>query len=127
MQGLSRGCSLGESLGSLVAALLAQMGAVALPIQTAEKLYAGEVLSEEEALMTDGIPRFGVRLLARTSPTDGVVAILDACRRPAGRAGGEPRLPGADVLRIALDYEDLETSGLHRPRCAGGDARARQL
>ncbi len=95
-----------------VAALLAQIGAVALPIQTAEKLYAGEVLSGEEAAMVDRIPRFGVRLLANIPRLDGVVAILDACRRPAGRAGGEPRTPGADVLRIALDYEDLETSGL---------------
>jgi response regulator RpfG family c-di-GMP phosphodiesterase len=94
-----------------VAAMLAHIGAVTLPSQTAEKLYTGHSLSPEEKAMVDRMPQSARRLLANIPRLDGVVKILDAYngRSPAN---GEPPPVGANMLRIAVDYEELESSGL---------------
>jgi len=93
-----------------VAVMLAQIGAVTLPAETAEKLYAGEVLTPAETAMVDRMPRSGRRLLANIPRLEGVIAILDAYHDPAAFAGQIPF--GAHILRIAVDYEKLESGGL---------------
>ena len=94
-----------------VAAMLAHIGAVTLPAETAEKLYSGERLTPAETAMVDRMPQFARRLLANIPRLEGVIAILDAYSNPAGFAADQIPL-GANVLRIAVDYEELESSGL---------------
>lgn len=95
-----------------VAAMLAHIGAVTLPPETAEKLYAGEVLSSGERAMVDRLPEFPPRLLGSIPRLEGVIAILDAQRQVSGPTNGAHPPRGAEVLRIAVAYEELESSGL---------------
>jgi response regulator RpfG family c-di-GMP phosphodiesterase len=99
-----------------VAATLGQIGAVALPATTAEKLYAGARLTAEEAAMVERVPVLTRRLLNKIPRLEGVLEILDRCRE---ELGGDPALVegggavpvGARVLRIAADYVELESDG----------------
>lgn len=94
-----------------VAAMLAHIGAVTLPPETAEKLYNREILTADETAMVDRMPQFARRLLANIPRLEGVIAILDAYRSPDAFAAAE--MPaGANMLRIAVDYEELEAGGL---------------
>ena len=111
-----------------VAAMFVFVGAVTLPQPTAEKLYAGAPLTPNEADMVRRVPRVTRRLLSRIPRLEGVVAILDHHRDRLGvdEADGAPSLisPGARVLRIAVDYAELEAQ--HAPAdVALGAMRAR--
>jgi response regulator RpfG family c-di-GMP phosphodiesterase len=94
-----------------VAAMLAHIGAVTLPQATVERLYAGVSLREHERVMAERVPAVTRRLLAKIPRLEGVVEILDTYEQPFHpESPGE--LPiGARVLRIAVDYDVLETEG----------------
>lgn len=99
-----------------VAATLGQIGAVALPATTAEKLYAGAPLTEDEAAMVERVPVLTRRLLSKIPRLEGVLEILDRCGEELGGeaalAEGASGVPvGARVLRIATDYVELESEG----------------
>jgi response regulator RpfG family c-di-GMP phosphodiesterase len=92
-----------------VAALLAHLGAVTLPAETAEKLYAGARLTPGEEKMVDRIPELTRRILENIPRLEGVLEILDNYRMPYRARGAGRSLPlGARVLRIALDYDELD-------------------
>ncbi|HTU87106.1 MAG TPA: HD domain-containing phosphohydrolase [Solirubrobacteraceae bacterium] len=91
-----------------VAAMLADIGAVTLPQATAEKVYAGARLTPSEAAMVARVPAVTRQLLSKIPRLEGVLEILDAAR-PAGDPSGAPI--GARVLRIAVDYVELESQG----------------
>jgi response regulator RpfG family c-di-GMP phosphodiesterase len=97
-----------------IAAMLLQLGAVTLPDATAERLYAGAVLSEEEQAMVDAVPAATQRILGHVPRLEGVQQILADVGRPF-RADGAPPSPGARMLRIVADYDDLESRGTTRP------------
>ena len=97
-----------------VAATLGHIGAVALPAATAEKLYAGAQLTDQETAMVERVPVLTRRLLSKIPRLEGVLEILDRCGEELGGdltegAGGVPI--GARVLRIAADYVELESDG----------------
>jgi CheY-like chemotaxis protein len=94
-----------------VAALLENLGAVTLPPDTAEKLHAGARLTEAETAMVRRVPHVTRQLLSKIPRLDGVLEILATCRSAPGsdESGGDAAIsPGARVLRIALDYAELE-------------------
>jgi len=95
-----------------VAAMLAPIGAVTLPPATAERLYAGAALTAQEAAMTNRIPAVTRELLSRIPRLEGVVEILEAQEHAVvdHRAvdDSRPVSPGAHVLRVAVDYAELE-------------------
>jgi response regulator RpfG family c-di-GMP phosphodiesterase len=94
-----------------VAALLAHIGAVTLPQATVERLYAGVPLHDHELAMAERVPAVTRRLLAKIPRLEGVVEILDSYHEScAGEAAEEIPL-GARVLRIAVDYDELESAG----------------
>jgi response regulator RpfG family c-di-GMP phosphodiesterase len=100
-----------------VSALLVDVGAVTLPEGTAEKLYAGERLSETERSMVKRVPAATQRILENIPRLEGVLEILASYQEPdeAIDAGRSPPL-GARILRIALDYDALEA------QCGESDA-----
>lgn len=93
-----------------VAAMLAHVGAVTLPPDTAEKLYAGDTLTAEEQEMVERMPHFARRLLNKIPRLEGVLAIIDTYHRPLDTVDFVPA--GARLLKMAVDYEEMESSGL---------------
>jgi response regulator RpfG family c-di-GMP phosphodiesterase len=100
-----------------VAAMLSQIGYVALPQLTQEKIYKGEQLTSSEEEMVERVPTVVEQLLANIPRLDLVREILRLYPRAFG--GGHPSaatiakddtLPwGARALKVALDYDILES------------------
>jgi hypothetical protein len=97
-----------------IAAMLLQLGAVTLPDATAERLYAGAVLSEQEQAMVAAVPAATQRILGHVPRLEGVQRILADVGRPFRGEGETPSL-GARMLRIVADYDELESRGTTRP------------
>lgn len=102
-----------------VAAMLSQVGVVALAPELVERLYRGEPLTYFERLAVDRLPAITVDLVSAIPRMEGVAHIL-ACQPlrfdGQGGAGDSPRgtdLPwGARVLKLVLDYDDLVSRGI---------------
>lgn len=109
---LARGIALPDMWEVEVAALLAQLGAVTLPLTIAEKVYSGSQLNPGEQAMVDRVPAATREILQNIPRLDGVVKILATYPQAfsATAEGGSPSL-GARLLRIALDYDSLEAQG----------------
>jgi response regulator RpfG family c-di-GMP phosphodiesterase len=106
-----------------VAALLSQIGFVALPPSIVEKIVAGRPLALHEQEMADKTPGLALHLLDAIPRLEPVREILASHVRPfvegtpahVGHSG--EHLPiGARVLRVALDYDHLEGTGLAADR-----------
>jgi len=97
-----------------IAAMLLQLGAVTLPDATAERLYAGAVLSEAEQAMVAAVPAATQRILGHVPRLEGVQQILADVGRPY-RGEGRPPSMGGRMLRIVADYDELESRGTTRP------------
>jgi response regulator RpfG family c-di-GMP phosphodiesterase len=126
---LSRAAELRNGWEIEVAAMLADIGAVTLPQPIAEKVYTGARLSVDEAAMVERVPAVTRQLLSKIPRLEGVLEILDKYRQtPRDDApGGWTGIPiGARVLRIAVDYLELESQGAPR-RVAVGAMRGRGL
>ncbi len=106
---LAGALGLAESWEVEVAALLAHIGAVTLPPETAEKLYAGATLTPGEQEMVQRVPELTRRILENIPRLEGVLEILANYQRPYRQTGAGLSLPlGARILRIALDHDALE-------------------
>ncbi len=97
-----------------VAAMVSELGSITLPPATAEKLYSGEELSEAEEAMVARLPTVVRQLLGNIPRLEPVMEILshqhDALILHGEGASGFVQ-PGAKILRIAIDYDTLETRG----------------
>lgn len=92
------------------AALLSQLGAVALPASTLERLHTATPLDEREQEMVARLPRVVDDLLEPIPRLEPVREILALVHR---RYETHRSLPwGARALRIASDYDELECGGL---------------
>jgi response regulator RpfG family c-di-GMP phosphodiesterase len=101
-----------------VAALLSQIGLVALPAATLDKHLRCQPMTRDEAEMVGRLPALMDRLLQKIPRLEGVAAILrsEALRYDGTGAPGAPQgeaIPlGARALTVALDYEELGREGL---------------
>jgi len=112
MRRLAHELALDDAWELEVAALLVHIGAVTLPAQTAEKLYAGADLTPGEQEMVERVPTATRRILENIPRLEGVIEILDNYHRPYEEIGAGRSLPlGSRLLRIALDYDALEAHG----------------
>jgi FixJ family two-component response regulator len=112
---LAEKLALGERWQIEVAAMLFQLGAVVLPIETSEKLYYGTALTPEEQDMAAKVPETTAKLLAHIPRLEGVREILAGYGkpyRPRDPAPADPRaatlLRAAQVLRIAAEFDAFE-------------------
>lgn len=102
-----------------VAALLSQIGYLTLPPDTAEKVYAGAELTVAEEDMLERVPAVTQQLLANIPRMEMVCSILAHTSQPYQTTAprGEPMevavaRRGAHLLRVALDYDTLDSRGL---------------
>ena len=102
-----------------VAAQLSQIGCIHLPAQVAEKLYFGQALSPAEQAQAKSVPAVAEQLLANIPRLEPVREILSAHDRrcdgseepgTTGKGGGLPL--GARLLKLAVDLDTLEASGM---------------
>jgi hypothetical protein len=94
------------------AAMLSQIGYIALPAELVEKLYYGKRLTSEERALADSAPQVAQKLLGHIPRLDSVMAILSASQDLKSDAAEGPVKTGAAILRLALDHDAQTASGL---------------
>jgi response regulator RpfG family c-di-GMP phosphodiesterase len=101
-----------------VAAMISQIGCVILPPHTLESVYEGRPLSEEEQAMMERMPAVVEQVLGNIPRLQPVLEILayqyknyDGTGTPADGVAGEAIPWGSRALRVALDYDLLESQG----------------
>jgi response regulator RpfG family c-di-GMP phosphodiesterase len=96
-----------------LAAMLSQIGCIALPPETLERAYAGQGLSEDEQQMLDAHPETGYKLLASIPRLETVAEMIKHQNDPVGDSSGEDEIQlGARLLRVALDVDRLVAGGV---------------
>jgi response regulator RpfG family c-di-GMP phosphodiesterase len=94
-----------------LAAMLSHIGCMALPRAVLEKLAAGKELNSEERKLYASHPAVGAGLIEHIPRLDKVAEIIANQHKRF-----DPMLPeGARVLKIAVDYNTLESKGLTPP------------
>ncbi len=103
-----------------VAAMLSQLASITLPGELVEKIYAGRPLDEQDQEMVAHIPVVTEQLLKNIPRLEVVRGILagsaNSYRPPTPGATGsaDARLieRGAEILRVATDFNALEAQGM---------------
>lgn len=108
-----------------VAAMVSQLGCVTLPASTVAKVHAGRPLSSEEQGLLKKTPMVVEQLLRHIPRLEGVREIL---RRAVHEGTKPPKVTsssdaavelGAEILRIVVDFDDLQTRGLEQAAALG--------
>ena len=112
-----------------VAAMLSQLGCITLPAETLEKLYYGRPLSEDEEQMVAHLPAVTEQLLGRI-PSSGNRAGDPRLVPPSRKDSSTRQMQrktlvhrGAQLLKVASDFDVLETQGHDAPAVARYHAR----
>ena len=102
-----------------VAAMLSQLGAVALPAETADKLHHGRPLTPDEQRMVARAPAVAEQLLGNIPRLEDVREILATYARPfhrsdpPGHDAGKHRMERwRQILHVAIDFDVLEAQGV---------------
>ncbi len=93
-----------------LAAMLCQIGCIAIPPDTLARIYAGQTISDAEQQMFDGHPQVGYRLLAHI-PRLKQVALMISGLSEAGVSSQPKTQLGAEMLRIAVALDRLVMGG----------------
>ena len=95
-----------------VAAMLSQIGCVTVPSETLERYFAGEKLSDVEQEMIDSYPDIGSKLISPI-PRLGAISEIIACQANIPDSITEEAKTGADILKVAIDFDMLLSRGLN--------------
>jgi len=100
-----------------LAAMLLPIGRASLPPDLIKRSRYGDPLSEEEGAMLARVPEVTDRLLSSIPGLESVRDILREAARGGGRSPGDAPQSGmtlrsARALRLAMDWEELESRGL---------------
>jgi response regulator RpfG family c-di-GMP phosphodiesterase len=91
-----------------LAAMLSQIGCIAVPESTLHKVYEGKSLTPNELSMLQAHPQVGKDLLARIPRLEVVAEIIGHQEDKYITAPDDPSIPmGARILKIALDFDKL--------------------
>lgn len=112
-----------------VAAMLSQIGTIALPPDTAEKVYYGRPLTDEEHEMVARTPAVAEKVLGsipRLEVVRGIIAAVHHGRPPHARDEAQCAVivGGARLIRLAADFDLLDAQGV-APAAALGTLRGR--
>ncbi len=116
------GESLGLDAGAMwqydLAAMLSQIGCVALPPNLLKKVFEGGSLSDAEQRLYDTHPKIGKELIANIPRLEDVAEIIvhqnlhyDGSEGPPGARRGSDIPLGSRILKVVLDYDALVSSG----------------
>ncbi|MFH1374600.1 MAG: HD domain-containing phosphohydrolase [bacterium] len=101
-----------------LAAMLSQIGCVAVPSETLSKVYAGGDLSEEELQMFRDHPQLGKQLLSNiprlekvSEMVSGQLTGIQETASDSDTIPSDPGLLGAQILRTAMDFDNLISRG----------------
>jgi response regulator RpfG family c-di-GMP phosphodiesterase len=98
-----------------VAAMVLQLGAIAVPPEVVERAYFGDTLSEEEQKMLARVPHVTESLLAHIPRLETVREILANQALPRKKEGTRSERTSteraAEILRVAVDLDALEGRG----------------
>jgi CheY-like chemotaxis protein len=96
-----------------IAAMVSQLGFITLPPQTAENVFYGRDLSAPEKKMLEKAQAVSEELLGNIPRLEEVREILTTYSKPWRRPAIAPSLVerSAQALRVALDFDLLETQG----------------
>ena len=119
---LSQGVIEEEELWPLeLAALLSRVGAVTVPSFVVGKVRQGTALNEAEQKMWMRVPEISHKLLRNIPRLEPVAQIVryqhkhfDGSDAPAGSVCGEMIPRGARMLKVLLDFMELETGAMSR-------------
>jgi response regulator RpfG family c-di-GMP phosphodiesterase len=115
-----------------VAAMCSQLGFAALPVEVVEKVYYSTPLTPDEQKMVARVPSITEQLLGNLPRMETVRGILSQHARSYRRTltdtpselRGELVERGAQILKVAIDYDTLEGAG-DSPALAIGTLRSR--
>jgi hypothetical protein len=100
------------------AAILSQIGCITLPLGTADKVYAGEELSEEETRLCARHPLAGAAFLRRIARLESTAQMIAWQQKPYREYASEPEdvaghlvALGAQMLHVAIDLDRLAGRG----------------
>lgn len=95
------------------AAMLSQIGYLALPAETVEKIYYGESLTPEERLLARGVPETATRLLGHIPRLEPVLQLLEALTYSNEQLAALPEETrnAARILSLVIDCDALFAQG----------------
>lgn len=95
-----------------IAALMSQIGCITLPGDILNKIYAGQLLTEDETLMYEHHPLVGKSLLEKIPRLENMTRMIewqqkrfDAYTKEMAGAEFEEVLIGAQILKAAIDFD----------------------
>lgn len=119
---LAQALSISERWQVEVAAMFSQLGFITLPAETVEKVYYGRPLSGAEHAMVARLPAITEQLLGNIPRLETVREILAGYAKPPQSRDHAHDSPHAQfvarcahVLRLAVDFDALETQGTAKP------------
>lgn len=102
-----------------IAAMLSQVGCVAVPEEILRKVYAGQDLRESEAEAFRAHPKAGQELVANIPRMEEVAEIIgyqekfyDGRGFPADFRSGDKIPLGSRILKVAVDWDTLMSAGM---------------
>jgi response regulator RpfG family c-di-GMP phosphodiesterase len=102
-----------------LAALLSQLGCIALPQHLHERVYFGDILSPRETRITASHPMIGAKLLENISQLGSVALMVKDQNKNfssyTSRVDGNQAKEGwfgAQILKVAIDYDKLIQEGM---------------
>ena len=116
---LARGLRLTNLWQFEIAALLSQVGCITMPQDILNKFYSGQSLTADEEKMFQEYPMVGSRLLEKIPRLETIAAIIANQRKSYQELSNIPDLDeavliGAQILRIAIDFDLLMFRGYRR-------------
>lgn len=95
-----------------LAAMLSQIGCVAVPSDVLDRFYGAQPLSPEEAKTLAAQSMLGYHMLAKIPRLQDVAAMVAGQNTPwPQRTGSEAVARGAHLLKVALDFDELLVRG----------------
>jgi response regulator RpfG family c-di-GMP phosphodiesterase len=104
-----------------VAALLSQIGCMTLPLDLLNKYYSGGKLNAEETVMYATHPNVGYELLSKIPRLETIARMIKRQQLPFREAvqpekdlsgGNDEAVLGSQILKVALDFDQLVYGGL---------------
>jgi len=102
-----------------MAATLSQIGFVTLPPNLLEKIYLQKSLTAQEQTMLNNHPHIARKLIEKIPRLEIIAPMIEDQRKiyvdfpmlPGSSLPKEPAVLGAQILKVAIDYDDLAGSG----------------